>query len=82
MLAKFLLVEIDERAAMPALFLPHLLEDLRGAGEVFLQAHAEVGVDAFVFLLQRNRQSKNFFLRQAVEVSHEELLGQQLAISN
>ncbi len=69
MLAELLLVQLDRPAAMPDFFLAHLFKYLRRAGKVFPQALAEVRVNTFVLFLQRNRQRKEFFLRQAVKVS-------------
>ena len=66
----FLLIELDQAAAMADLLLAHFFKHLRRAGKVFPQIFAKVGVDAFVLFLKRNRQGQDFFLRQTVEVSH------------
>jgi hypothetical protein len=68
-LAELLLVQLDQPAAMPDFFLAHLFKYLSRAGKILSQALAEVGVDTCIFFLQRNRQGKDFFLRQAVKVS-------------
>src|SRR5271165_6368574 len=53
---------------MPDLLLAHLFEHLCGAGKVFPQALAKIGINAFVLFLQRNGKGKDFLLRQAIEV--------------
>jgi hypothetical protein len=65
--AELLLVQRDQPAAMPDFFLAHLFKCLRRAKKVFPQALAEIGVNTFILFLQRNRQGKDFFLRQAVK---------------
>ena len=81
-LAELLLVDVDQRAAMADLLLTHLLEDLPRGGEVLAHGLGEIRINAFVFFFQRNGQSKNFFLRQAVEVPHAGSSRQQLALSS
>jgi hypothetical protein len=41
---------------------------------IFPQALAKIGVDAFVLFLQRNGESKDFFLGLAIEVSQGKCL--------
>src|SRR5271167_932552 len=55
---------------MPDLLLAHLFEHLCGAGKVFPQALAKIGINAFVLFLQRNGKGKDFLLGQAIEVFH------------
>src|SRR5271166_6749826 len=68
-LAELLLVQLDQPATMPDLFLAHLFKNLCGTGKVFLQVLAVVGVNAFVFFLQRNSEGKDLLFGQAIEVS-------------
>jgi len=70
MLAKLLLVQLDQLPAMSDFLLAHLFEHLRCGGEAFPQVLAAVGVDAFVLLFQRNRQSQNLLLRKAMKALH------------
>ena len=68
MVAKPLLVYVDQSAAMSVLLLLHLLEHF-GRGRIALaQAIHEVAVDAAVFLLQRNGQRQDFLLGQFFEI--------------
>jgi hypothetical protein len=53
-LTKFLLIDLDERAAVTNLLLAHFLEYLCCTREVLPQAFTVVGINALIFFLQRN----------------------------
>src|SRR5262245_58059263 len=53
-LSEFRAKEIDQSTPVPGLFGPHAIEYRGGRREVLSQTFREIGIDAFVFLLQRN----------------------------
>ncbi len=72
-------VELDEPAAVAGLLLAHAVEYRGGGGKILAQAFGEIGVDALVFLFERDRQGQNFALGQAVEASHDSSVRQVTA---
>src|ERR1700676_4892183 len=74
MISELLLVQFDQPTAMPDFLLLHFFKDLRSTRKSFPQAFAKIGVNSFVLFLERNRQGKYFFLRQAFEVPHRQRL--------
>lgn len=55
-------VEVDERAAVPALFLGHVVEHAGAVGVFVPQTLGEVGVGAAVLFLVGDRQGEHFLL--------------------
>ena len=69
-LAEFLLVELDQPAAVVALFGGHLGEDIGTGRIVVAQAFGDVGVDAAVLFLVGDRQCEDLPFRQIGEIAH------------
>ncbi len=62
--------EIDEPAAVFVLFAGHLLEHLRAARVVVVEAFGDIGVDAAVLFLVADGEGQHFALGQVVEIAH------------
>src|SRR3954454_24762153 len=58
-IAKTLLEQVEKHAAMAALRLRHVHEDLRGSGVALLQALCELAVDPPVLFLRLDGESQN-----------------------
>ena len=70
MLAEFLLVELDQPAAMLAFLAGHFGEHV-GAGRIVLaQALGDVGVDTAVLFLIGDRQGEDFAFGEIGEIAH------------
>ena len=68
--AELRLVQFDQTAAVCGFLLAHAVEDRGRSGEILAQPLGEVGVDAFVFFLQGDRQGQDFTFCETVEVFH------------
>src|SRR5512143_322825 len=55
---------------MPRFLLAHAVENRRRRGKILPQAFGKIGIDAFVFFFQRDRQGQQFALGQAVKIAH------------
>ena len=58
MFAEFLAIHFDQAAAVPYFLEPHAIEDGGCGWKIGAQALGEIGIDAFVFLFERNGQSR------------------------
>src|SRR5260370_20050453 len=74
MVAKFLLIQILQTAAMAGLLLAHLFKRLGGIRKILAEFLGEIRIDALVFFFQRYGQSQQFPFRQLIEVSHVQAL--------
>lgn len=62
-LTELLPVDFDQTPSMFRLFVPHALKDGGGCGIVLAQSLEKVGIDALVFLFERDGQSEYLSLR-------------------
>jgi len=69
-LAELLLVQLDQPAAMLALFRPHFGEQVGAGGIIVAQALGDIGVNTAVLFLVGDRQGKDFAFGQLREVPH------------
>ena len=70
MLAKLLTIELDQPPPMTQLFHAHAVEDRSRGWKIGAQALDVVGVNAFVFFFEGNRERQYFHFRKAVKIFH------------
>ena len=70
MLAEFGAIHVEQQPAMFAFLGRHFRKHFRRAGIIPAQPFGEVGVDAAVLLLVRDREGEHFLLAQFIKIPH------------
>ena len=77
--AEFLTEQLEQAAAMSGFLFAHSVKDFGGRRKVLAQAFGVLGVNALVFLFERNSQSQDLTFRKAVEVAHGSMISSSQA---